>query len=88
MHTCMHPRHAPALRWLRYAPSMPDIVLNGEQKALAANTTVLDLLSQHGLSSQQVAVELNRVIVPRDRHGATVLSQGDQLEIVTFVGGG
>lgn len=67
---------------------MPDIVLNGEQKALAANTTVLDLLSQHGLSSQQVAVELNRVIVPRDRHAVTVLSQGDQLEIVTFVGGG
>jgi thiamine biosynthesis protein ThiS len=40
------------------------------------------------MKSDRVAVELNREIVPRDRWIATELREGDQLEIVHFVGGG
>ena len=40
------------------------------------------------MKSDRVAVELNRDIVPRDRWSTTELHEGDQLEIVHFVGGG
>lgn len=40
------------------------------------------------MKSDRVAVELNRQIVPREQWTQTSLSDGDQLEIVHFVGGG
>jgi thiamine biosynthesis protein ThiS len=46
------------------------------------------LIELLGTKSDRVAVELNREIVPRDRWAETVLSEGDRLEIVHFVGGG
>lgn len=67
---------------------MPTIVLNGEPQTVADGRTVADLLQQLGLDPRQVAVERNRDIVPRAEHGRTVLAEGDQLEVVTFVGGG
>jgi sulfur carrier protein len=41
-----------------------------------------------GLTGKPVAVERNREVVPRALHESTVLSPGDRLEVVTFVGGG
>lgn len=67
---------------------MPTIVLNGEVRELGVGLTVSDLLRELGLDSRQVAVERNREVVPRAEHGSTVLAEGDQLEVVTFVGGG
>lgn len=64
------------------------IVLNGASHELHEGATVLDVLHAHGLESSQVAVELNRAIVPRAEHAACTLSEADKLEIVTFVGGG
>lgn len=46
------------------------------------------LLAELELDPSQVAVERNRDIVPRAQYAQTTLSDGDQLEIVTFVGGG
>ena len=37
---------------------------------------------------EQVAVEVNRELVPRARRGERVLAEGDELELVTLVGGG
>jgi sulfur carrier protein len=67
---------------------VPTIVVNGEPRPLRAGQTVAELLRELGLDSRQVAVERNRDIVPRADHGQTVLADGDQLEVVTFVGGG
>ncbi len=67
---------------------MPTIVVNGESRPFRAGQTVAELLRELGLDSRQVAVERNRDIVPRAEHGQTVLADGDQLEVVTFVGGG
>ncbi len=67
---------------------MPTIVLNGEERPLADGQTVADLLRELGLDPRQVAVERNREVVPRAEHGSTALAPGDQLEVVTFVGGG
>ena len=67
---------------------MATIVLNGEPHPIADGTTVAALVAALGLSPQQVAVEKNREIVPRSAHADEQLREGDQLEIVTFVGGG
>ena len=64
------------------------IEVNGEAKTVAPDTTVSALLALLGVSEGPVAVERNRHIVPRAQHANTVLSEGDQLEVVHFVGGG
>jgi sulfur carrier protein len=64
------------------------ILLNGEARQVADGSTVTDLLHQLQLGTARVAVERNRRIVPLLSRGAERLAEGDQLEIVTFVGGG
>jgi sulfur carrier protein len=67
---------------------MPEIVVNGERTEIAAGTTIAQLLEGLRLTPRNVAVERNRTLVPRAQHAACVLQTGDQLEIVTLVGGG
>jgi len=50
--------------------------------------TLAALVESLGMKSDRVAVELNRDIAPRDRWSDIALKDGDQLEIVHFVGGG
>ena len=63
------------------------IVINGRQQTFTPTTLAL-LIEQLGMKQDRVAVELNRNIVPRADWPATNLAEGDQLEIVHFVGGG
>ena len=62
--------------------------INGEERAVPGPMTVAQLLAHLRIDARQVAVERNRAIVRRDEHATTALADGDQLEIVTFVGGG
>tara|TARA_R110002072_G_scaffold228234_6_gene385158 strand:+ start:39522 stop:39734 length:213 start_codon:yes stop_codon:yes gene_type:complete len=64
------------------------IAVNGEPREVGAGTTVADLVAALGLKPQQVAVERNKLIVRRPDHAATFLEDGDDLEVVTFFGGG
>ncbi len=64
------------------------IRVNGEAHEVPPGTTVSTLLALLGLGGRTVAVERNRTIVPRADHPSTPLADGDQLELVTFVGGG
>ena len=64
------------------------IVLNGEARDVPAEATVRDVLAELGLRSDEVAVERNRELVPRARHAETRLAEGDDVEVVTLVGGG
>lgn len=64
------------------------IQINGEEKIFDSPPTLAALVDSLGMKSDRIAVELNREIVPRDRWSATALKDGDQLEIVHFVGGG
>ena len=64
------------------------IEVNGEAREVAPDTTVRALLSLLGVGEDPVAVERNREIVPRAQHASTLLSEGDRLEVVHFVGGG
>jgi sulfur carrier protein len=65
-----------------------DVVINGHHRSVAQGTTVSVLIGDLGLAGKPVAVERNREVVPRAQHSSTVLAAGDQLEVVTFVGGG
>ena len=64
------------------------ITVNGEPRTIEPGTTLADLLRQLELNPKFVAVERNLQVVPRTRHVECVLTSGDELEIVTLVGGG
>ena len=64
------------------------VTVNGEPMELEAGASVADLLERLRVGSPRVAVERNRDIVPRAQYSATVLAEGDALEVVELVGGG
>ena len=64
------------------------IVLNGEPRTLAHEQTLADLLATLSVAPQRVAVEVNRALVRRANYSQTPLREGDQVEVVTLVGGG
>ncbi len=64
------------------------ITLNGQPHPLSAPCTVAALMDALGLDVRKVAVERNRTIVPRTQHETTTLMDGDEIEIVQFIGGG
>ncbi len=67
---------------------MVSITLNGEPRSVADGTSIAGLVGAIGLSPAKVAVERNRAIVPRSTLADVLLADGDELEIVHFVGGG
>ncbi len=69
--------------------SMPGaITLNGEPREWPRPQSVEHLLQDLALDTRTVAVELNRLVVKRGRYSDTIVSEGDEVEIVSFVGGG
>ena len=64
------------------------ITLNGQAREFTAPQTVASLLLGAGLADSRVAVEVNREIVPRSRHGSHRLGDGDRVEIIRAIGGG
>src|SRR5437773_2385262 len=67
---------------------MLNVTINGEARSLPEPLTVADLLHRLGYVRADLAVEVNREVVPRLRHGEHRLHPGDAIEIVTLVGGG
>jgi len=65
-----------------------EIRLNGEKQALPVPMSIRQLLEHFGLPKDRVAVERNRKIVPKADWESVSVSQGDELEVVHFVGGG
>lgn len=63
------------------------LTVNGDTRKTAA-ATIADFVRELGLEPQKVAVEHNGEISPRSGLEAASLAEGDQLEIVHFVGGG
>jgi thiamine biosynthesis protein ThiS len=64
------------------------ISLNGEPRELPGPLTVSALLQRLDIDARRVAVELNLVVLKRDRFESTSIGDGDEVEIVNFVGGG
>jgi sulfur carrier protein len=64
------------------------LTVNGNPVELPDGSTVTTLLSQLGVDGARVAVERNEDVVPRRTWVDARLSEGDRIELVTFVGGG
>ena len=63
------------------------ILVNGEEK-ITSSMSVYDFLLTIECDPRPIAVELNRAILAKKDYRTTFLLEGDQLEIVWFVGGG
>ena len=64
-----------------------NIKVNGEARDVADGITLRQLVQQFNLVPEKVAIELNRRLVRSEKYD-TPLKDGDEVEIVTFVGGG
>jgi sulfur carrier protein len=67
------------------------LVLNGQSRSfpnLVQSATLELLVQELGLQGDRVAIEQNGEIIPRGTWSRSVLSEGDRLEVVHFVGGG
>ncbi|HXE80430.1 MAG TPA: sulfur carrier protein ThiS, partial [Vicinamibacterales bacterium] len=76
------------MRGTHARPPALRITLNGEPYEIEAPLTVSALLERLQIDARRVAVEHNLTVVRRAEYGDTVVREGDQIEIVNFVGGG
>jgi sulfur carrier protein len=64
------------------------IRVNGEHRRISNGLSIAEMLGELGLDPLRVAVERNLAIVPRSTLGQVSVEDGDEYEIVHFVGGG
>ena len=67
---------------------MISILLNGKSEAINDGLSLAALLQKLEIKGEAVAVEVNLDIISREKRAACVLKEGDEVEIVKFVGGG
>jgi len=64
------------------------LTVNGQERDFNNIQNAKELVEKLGLINKPIAIELNYKILPKQKLEATKLSEGDKLEIVSFVGGG
>jgi thiamine biosynthesis protein ThiS len=64
------------------------ILLNGEAHELPSPVTIRALLDSVGIDARKVAVERNLTVVRRAHYETEIVHDGDEVEVVNFVGGG
>jgi thiamine biosynthesis protein ThiS len=64
-----------------------NVTVNGEARDLPTGETIRALVARYNLTPEKVAIELNRRLLRSEKYD-TLLKDGDEVEIVTFVGGG
>ena len=64
------------------------IVVNGVARTVPLEWSVAQLLSDVGMPTERVAVEINQRIIDRQEYATRRLKSGDSIEIIMFVGGG
>ena len=67
---------------------MLNITVNGKACEAPEGATVTDVVLRLAADPAKVVVERNRVIVPKDAFGQTPVADGDEIEVIQFVGGG
>ena len=67
---------------------MVQVTVNGAAQRYDAPLALAELVRRMSLAGKRIAVERNGEIVPKSAHGATLVTDGDRLEIVVAVGGG
>ncbi|MFE6662239.1 sulfur carrier protein ThiS [Streptomyces sp. NPDC057697] len=69
-------------------PHTLSVSVNGEVRSLAAGTALDALVAALTAANSGVAAAVNETVVPRGRWSATVLADGDRVEVLTAVQGG
>ena len=64
------------------------VQINGKATEVDPGMTLADFIGQKGLKPESVVIERNGTILPRERWRTEALTSADQLQIVSFVGGG
>ena len=67
---------------------MAKIQLNGKKISINSNFSVRDLVKKYKLKEKKIAIELNGVILPKQKYIKKKLKNNDKIEIVQFIGGG
>jgi sulfur carrier protein len=65
-----------------------NVTVNGTTMELPDGLTVEELLTRLAVRREFTAVALNREVMPKHQYGASVLRDGDKVEIVRPMGGG
>ncbi|HYB95174.1 MAG TPA: sulfur carrier protein ThiS [Vicinamibacterales bacterium] len=79
---------APGGLWYDRILTAMTIKLNGDPRELQGPLSVSALLEQLEIDARRVAVELNTAVVKKAAYQSSVIRDGDEVEIVNFVGGG
>jgi thiamine biosynthesis protein ThiS len=64
------------------------VTVNSERREIPDGTTLSELIRELGLDKSPCAAEVNRALVPKREHAGRTLRAGDNIELVTLVGGG
>ncbi|HIQ49436.1 MAG TPA: sulfur carrier protein ThiS [Aquifex aeolicus] len=69
---------------------MPKVILNGEEKEIPREMTVMELLEEIGVKFREIglAVAINEEVVPKSEYTTRKVKEGDKVEVVQLVGGG
>lgn len=79
----------PTMIWKLYNPvqDIMTVKVNGDSRDFPEGETVRALVARYNLAPEKVAIELNRRLLRSEKYDSA-LKDGDEVEIVTFVGGG
>jgi sulfur carrier protein len=64
------------------------IVLNGKKFSINEKDTINILLKKIDIKSSKVAMEVNKVVIPKEKYRDFKFKKNDKVEVVTFIGGG
>jgi thiamine biosynthesis protein ThiS len=64
------------------------LFVNGEPKELESGLSLEGLILHLGIKKEAVVAEVNREIIQPDKRAGLSLQEGDQIELIQFVGGG
>jgi len=64
------------------------LIINGKKIDLPTGISITELLRQLNLDRDKIVIEVNFKLISKDQYASTLLKQDDQVEIISFVGGG
>ncbi len=64
------------------------VILNGKETDIEVDTTIESLIESRKINPATVVVELNRNIIEPEKWGSFIISEKDEIEVLTFMGGG
>jgi sulfur carrier protein len=65
-----------------------ELIINGKKIDLPTGISITELLRQLNLDRDKIVIEVNFKLISKDQYASTLLKQDDQVEIISFVGGG